>query len=108
MTRRCANSAPEIGNANSAAREETRNAEIAPISAGQKAQNDDLDELDIGALIRFFGLLDKWDREARAMQKICRKCSGPAQFSVISVISTVGVSGRLQQSSPAVLFCNDC
>ena len=42
------------------------------------------------------------------MQKLCSNCSGPAQFSVIAVISTIGVSGRLQQSSTAVLFCNDC
>jgi hypothetical protein len=42
------------------------------------------------------------------MQKLCSNCSGPAQFSVIGVISTVGISGRLQQSSAAVLFCDDC
>jgi hypothetical protein len=42
------------------------------------------------------------------MQKLCSNCSGAAQFSVLGVVSTVGISGRLQQSSAAVLFCNDC
>lgn len=42
------------------------------------------------------------------MQKSCSNCSEPAQFSVVAVISTVGVSGRLQKTSPAVLFCDAC
>ena len=42
------------------------------------------------------------------MQKLCSNCSEPAQFSVVAIISSVGVSGRLQKSSPAVLFCDDC
>jgi hypothetical protein len=42
------------------------------------------------------------------MQKSCSNCSEPARFSVVAVISTVGVSGRLQKSSPAVLFCDAC
>lgn len=42
------------------------------------------------------------------MQKLCSKCSGPARFSVVVIVSTVGVSHRLQQSSQAVLFCDDC
>ena len=42
------------------------------------------------------------------MQKICSKCSKPAQYSVVAIISTVGVSTRLQKSSPAVLFCEAC
>jgi len=42
------------------------------------------------------------------MQKLCSNCSEPAQFSVVAIISSVGVSGRLQKSSPAVLLCDDC
>ena len=42
------------------------------------------------------------------MQKTCSNCSAAAQFSLIAIISSVGVSGRLQKSSPAVLFCNSC
>jgi hypothetical protein len=42
------------------------------------------------------------------MQKLCSNCSAPAQFSVVAVISTVGVSGRLQKASSAVLFCDAC
>jgi len=42
------------------------------------------------------------------MQKLCSNCSQPAQFSLVAIISTVGVSSRLQKSSPAVLFCNSC
>jgi hypothetical protein len=42
------------------------------------------------------------------MQKTCSKCAKPAQFSIIAVVSTLGVSKRLQQSSAAVLFCDEC
>jgi len=42
------------------------------------------------------------------MQKLCSNCSQPAHFSVVAIISTVGVSKRVQKSSPAVLFCTDC
>lgn len=42
------------------------------------------------------------------MQKSCSNCSAPAEFSVVAVVSTVGVSGRLQKTSPAVLFCDAC
>ena len=42
------------------------------------------------------------------MQKLCSNCSQPAQFSVVAIVSTVGVSKRLQQSSPAVLLCDAC
>lgn len=42
------------------------------------------------------------------MQKVCRNCSGPAQFSIIAIVSSIGVSGRMQKSSRAVLFCDDC
>ncbi len=42
-------------------------------------------------------------------QKICCDCAArPAQFSIVSIISTVGVSKRLQKSSRAVLFCDSC
>jgi hypothetical protein len=42
------------------------------------------------------------------MQKVCSNCLQPAQFSVVGIISTVGMSGRVQKSSAAVLFCDDC
>jgi hypothetical protein len=42
------------------------------------------------------------------MQKSCSNCSEPAGFSVVTIISTVGVSGRLQKTSPVVLFCDAC
>jgi hypothetical protein len=42
------------------------------------------------------------------MQKSCSKCSESAEFSVVALVSTVGVSGRLQKTSPAVLFCDAC
>lgn len=42
------------------------------------------------------------------MQKLCSVCSEPAQFSLVTIVSSVGVSGRLQKSSPAVLLCDDC
>jgi hypothetical protein len=42
------------------------------------------------------------------MQKLCSNCSQPAQFSMNIIVSTVGVSKRLQQSSPAVLLCDAC
>lgn len=51
MTQRQANGEREVGGF------------VAPTSVGQKDENDDLDEIDIGVLIRFFKLLNKWDRE---------------------------------------------
>src|ERR1700746_375073 len=42
------------------------------------------------------------------MQKTCSVCAKPAQFSIVAIVSTLGVSKRLQKSSPAVLFCEDC
>jgi len=42
------------------------------------------------------------------MQKSCSNCSAPAEFSVVAVVSTVGISGRLQKTSPVVLFCHAC
>jgi hypothetical protein len=42
------------------------------------------------------------------MQKSCSNCSKPAEFSLVAIVSTVGVSGRLQKASPAVLFCDAC
>jgi hypothetical protein len=42
------------------------------------------------------------------MLKVCSNCSRPAQFSLVAIISTLGVSERLQKSSPAVLFCDSC
>ena len=42
------------------------------------------------------------------MTKVCSKCSQSAHFSIAIVLSTVGISKRLQQCSPVVLFCKDC
>jgi hypothetical protein len=42
------------------------------------------------------------------MQKLCSICSQPAHFSINVLVSTVGGSKRLQQSSPAALFCDAC
>jgi len=70
-----------------------------PVSIGEAA---------VAKLIAFFRLLDTWDREAKAMQKTCSTCSEGVQYSIVVMISTVGVSPRVQQSSPAVLFCDHC
>ncbi len=40
--------------------------------------------------------------------KACSCCSRPAEYSLVSVLSTVGISQRLQKCSAAVLFCADC
>jgi hypothetical protein len=48
------------------------------------------------------------DREANQMDKSCSNCKEKAQYSIIVMISSVGVSPRVQQSSPAVLFCESC
>lgn len=42
------------------------------------------------------------------MQKSCSNCLNEAQFSLVAIISTVGVSGRMQKSSKVVLFCAAC
>ena len=42
------------------------------------------------------------------MQKSCSQCLKEAQYSVVAIISSVGVSARLQKSSSVVLFCDDC
>ena len=42
------------------------------------------------------------------MQKSCSNCSESARFSLVAIVSTGGVCGRLQKASPAVLFCDAC
>ena len=42
------------------------------------------------------------------MQKLCSNCSETAQYSIVVMISSVGVSPRVQQSSLAVPFCERC
>jgi hypothetical protein len=44
------------------------------------------------------------------MEKVCSNCERPtpAQFSLVVIVSSVGVSKRLQESSRSVLFCSDC
>ena len=46
--------------------------------------------------------------EVPIVQKLCSNCAGEAEFSVVAVVSTVGMSGRLQQCSPVVLYCGQC
>lgn len=48
------------------------------------------------------------DREAKQMDKSCSNCKEKAQYSIVVMISSVGVSPRVQQSSAAVLFCASC
>ncbi len=43
-----------------------------------------------------------------AMLKSCSCCPQPAQYSLVFVLSTIGVSPRRQKCSKAVLFCADC
>lgn len=42
------------------------------------------------------------------MQKSCSNCQQPVEYSVVVILSSVGVSPRLQKSSVAVSFCDDC
>jgi len=42
------------------------------------------------------------------MAKSCSCCSRPAEYSLALILSTVGVSPRIQQCSPVVLFCKSC
>jgi hypothetical protein len=42
------------------------------------------------------------------MQKSCSNCEQPVEYSLVVLLSSVGVSPRLQQSSIAVSFCNNC
>jgi hypothetical protein len=42
------------------------------------------------------------------MQKSCSRCSKAAQYSINVIVSTLGISRRLQQSSPALLLCDAC
>jgi hypothetical protein len=42
------------------------------------------------------------------MEKSCSNCSQQAQFSLNIVVSSVGISRRIQKTSRAVLFCADC
>jgi hypothetical protein len=47
-------------------------------------------------------------REVKAMQNACSNCAEIVQYSVVVMISRVGVSPRVQKSWPSVLFCNAC
>lgn len=40
--------------------------------------------------------------------KNCSNCGRPAVFSLNAIISTLGISKRLQESSAAVPFCDGC
>ena len=45
---------------------------------------------------------------SRGKIKQCRLCLAPARYSLAFVISTVGISPRLQQCSPVILLCDPC
>jgi hypothetical protein len=42
------------------------------------------------------------------MLKLCSCCSQPAQYSLGCVLSSVGISRRVQKCSRVVLFCDAC
>jgi|ERR1051326_547420 hypothetical protein len=42
------------------------------------------------------------------MGKLCSCCSHPAEYSLVSILSSVGLAPRLQKCSDAVLFCATC
>ena len=42
------------------------------------------------------------------MAKSCSCCSQPADYSLALIVSTVGVSPRIQRCSSVVLFCKSC
>ena len=42
------------------------------------------------------------------MRKSCSNCRQPVEYSLVVILSSVGVSPRLQKSSVAVSFCDDC
>lgn len=42
------------------------------------------------------------------MVKVCSCCGRAAEFSLVMVISSVGISKRVQQCSGVVLFCDPC
>ena len=42
------------------------------------------------------------------MQKSCSNCSETVQYSIVVILSSIGITRRVQQSSSAVLFCERC
>jgi hypothetical protein len=40
--------------------------------------------------------------------KSCSRCGARAEYSICSVVSTLGVKPRVQQSTESVLFCGAC
>jgi len=76
-------------------------------SSGPSEPAISIDEAGIAELIAFFKVLAKWDQEAQTMKK-CSNCGRPAVFSLNAIISTLGISKRLQESSAAVPFCDPC
>ncbi len=42
------------------------------------------------------------------MQKLCSNCPANANYSVVVITSTVGISKRIQRSSVSVPFCAQC
>ncbi len=76
--------------------------------SGATDESISIDEVAVVELIAFFRLLDKWDLEVNAMQKLCSNCSQTVQYSIVAIISSIGITRRVQQSSSAVLFCERC
>ena len=42
------------------------------------------------------------------MNKVCACCLNPAEYSVVSIVSSVGITPRVQKCSDVVLFCASC
>ncbi len=42
------------------------------------------------------------------MQKQCKQCAGNAELSLLLMLSTVGISKRVQAGPPVILLCTDC
>jgi hypothetical protein len=42
------------------------------------------------------------------MVRVCSNCQESVQYSIVVIMSTVGVSPRIQSYSTAVLFCERC
>lgn len=42
------------------------------------------------------------------MTRLCNYCSRPAEFSIVTVVSSIGISKRLQKCSHALTLCDSC
>jgi hypothetical protein len=44
----------------------------------------------------------------RILEKSCSRCPGPAELSIVSVLSSIGHSPRRQATAGSVAFCSAC